>query len=313
VVLRPDLSSIHRQTASKSIGVSSVSPGVGDYREPTGRPREYKCRNVFWVGRPRPAGAQLQAYCPTGHDRKLVTTPCGDSSATTHASRCCRRITPELASTAAPGNCRCVSPNDRTHRRQRSEGPLLRRAIARDLLGRVYNTSSPACSAEAKERGQFYTPSLCGRCLVEMLEPYKGRIYDPCCGSLAMFAAEREFVGKPRRRAGDISSTARRGNANAPRRLQVMTWPCAASSRTSAPSIARSFPPRHSSRSARLRNRKSPFNDSDWFRRTTTVGCSTGVTAERANSQLRLVQHFDPHLAPRRHGRAFSCSPHRQQ
>jgi hypothetical protein len=54
------------------------------------------------------------------------------------------------------------------------------------LLGRVYEYFlTQFASAEGKNGGQFYTPSCVVRCLVEMLAPYKGRIYDPCCGSAA--------------------------------------------------------------------------------------------------------------------------------
>jgi type I restriction enzyme M protein len=57
-----------------------------------------------------------------------------------------------------------------------------------DLLGRVYEYFlTRFASAEGKNGGQFYTPSCVVRVLVEMLAPYKGRIYDPCCGSGGMF------------------------------------------------------------------------------------------------------------------------------
>ena len=59
---------------------------------------------------------------------------------------------------------------------------------ARDTLGRVYEYFlTRFASAEGKNGGQFYTPSCVVRCLVEMLAPYKGRIYDPACGSGGMF------------------------------------------------------------------------------------------------------------------------------
>ncbi|MEZ5443790.1 MAG: class I SAM-dependent DNA methyltransferase, partial [Lysobacterales bacterium] len=64
-----------------------------------------------------------------------------------------------------------------------------------DLLGRVYEYFlTRFASAEGKNGGQFYTPSCVVRCLVEMLEPYKGRIYDPCCGSGGMFVQSEKFV-----------------------------------------------------------------------------------------------------------------------
>jgi type I restriction enzyme M protein len=64
---------------------------------------------------------------------------------------------------------------------------------ARDILGRVYEYFlSQFAGAEGKKGGQFYTPTHVVRVLVEMLAPYKGRVYDPCCGSGGMFVSERE-------------------------------------------------------------------------------------------------------------------------
>ena len=59
---------------------------------------------------------------------------------------------------------------------------------AKDVLGRVYEYFlTQFASAEGKNGGQFYTPSCVVRLLVEMIAPYKGRVYDPCCGSGGMF------------------------------------------------------------------------------------------------------------------------------
>lgn len=60
-------------------------------------------------------------------------------------------------------------------------------------------------SAEGKNGGQFYTPSYVVRCLVEMLAPYRGRIYDPACGSGGMFVQSEKFVEAHGGRLGDIS------------------------------------------------------------------------------------------------------------
>ncbi|HWB15770.1 MAG TPA: class I SAM-dependent DNA methyltransferase, partial [Vicinamibacterales bacterium] len=66
---------------------------------------------------------------------------------------------------------------------------------SRDTLGRVYEYFlAQFASAEGKKGGQFYTPSHVVRVLVEMLAPYKGRVYDPCCGSGGMFVQSEEFV-----------------------------------------------------------------------------------------------------------------------
>ena len=66
---------------------------------------------------------------------------------------------------------------------------------SRDMLGRVYEYFlSRFASAEGKKGGEFYTPRSIVRLLVEMLEPYRGRVYDPCCGSAGMFVQSIEFI-----------------------------------------------------------------------------------------------------------------------
>ena len=63
-------------------------------------------------------------------------------------------------------------------------------ARSRDVLGRVYEYFlSQFASAEDKKGGEFYTPRCVVKVLVEMLQPYRGRVYDPCCGSSGMSIA----------------------------------------------------------------------------------------------------------------------------
>ncbi|WP_304353275.1 class I SAM-dependent DNA methyltransferase [Brachyspira innocens] len=65
----------------------------------------------------------------------------------------------------------------------------------KDILGNVYEYFlSQFASAEGKRGGEFYTPSSIVKLLVEILEPYKGRIYDPCCGSGGMFVQSAKFL-----------------------------------------------------------------------------------------------------------------------
>jgi type I restriction enzyme M protein len=65
----------------------------------------------------------------------------------------------------------------------------------KDILGRVYEYFlSQFASAEGKKGGQFYTPRCVVQTLVAMLTPYKGRVYDPCCGSGGMFVQSEKFV-----------------------------------------------------------------------------------------------------------------------
>ncbi|MBF0182662.1 MAG: SAM-dependent DNA methyltransferase [Magnetococcales bacterium] len=77
---------------------------------------------------------------------------------------------------------------------------------ARDVLGRVYEYFLAGfAGAEGRRGGEFYTPQSVVRVLVEVLEPYKGRVYDPCCGSGGMFVQSEKFVQEHGGRIGDIA------------------------------------------------------------------------------------------------------------
>ena len=77
---------------------------------------------------------------------------------------------------------------------------------SRDILGRVYEYFLGGfAGSEGKRGGEFYTPRSVVRLLVEMLKPYKGRVYDPCCGSGGMFVQSERFVEEHGGRIGDIA------------------------------------------------------------------------------------------------------------
>jgi type I restriction enzyme M protein len=77
---------------------------------------------------------------------------------------------------------------------------------AHDLLGRAYEYFlGQFAGSEGKRGGEFYTPRSVVRVMVEMLEPYKGRVYDPCCGSGGMFVQSEKFVEEHEGRIGDIA------------------------------------------------------------------------------------------------------------
>lgn len=76
----------------------------------------------------------------------------------------------------------------------------------RDILGRTYEYClAKFAEAEGKNAGQFYTPACVVRTLVEIIEPYHGRVYDPCCGSGGMFVQSAEFVRRHQGNINDIS------------------------------------------------------------------------------------------------------------
>lgn len=87
----------------------------------------------------------------------------------------------------------------------------------KDLLGRIYEYFlGKFASAEGKGGGEFYTPQSVVQTLVEMIEPYEGRIYDPCCGSGGMFVQSEKFV---ERRQGKIENLSIYGQE-----LNSTTW-----------------------------------------------------------------------------------------
>ncbi|NOY51625.1 MAG: type I restriction-modification system subunit M [Chlorobi bacterium] len=79
-------------------------------------------------------------------------------------------------------------------------------AKSKDILGRVYEYFlGEFADAEGKKGGQFYTPKSIVKLLVEMIEPYKGRVYDPCCGSSGMFVMSEKFIPEHSGNIDDIS------------------------------------------------------------------------------------------------------------
>jgi len=85
---------------------------------------------------------------------------------------------------------------------------------SQDVLGQVYEYFlQEFASQEGKGGGEFYTPRPVVRLLVEMLEPYKGRVYDPCCGSGGMFVQSEKFIEAHGGRIGDLSVYGQESNA----------------------------------------------------------------------------------------------------
>jgi type I restriction enzyme M protein len=76
---------------------------------------------------------------------------------------------------------------------------------SKDILGRVYEYFLGRFASTEGKSGEFYTPQSVVRLLVEMIEPYKGRVYDPCCGSGGMFVQSEKFVQAHGGHAEDLS------------------------------------------------------------------------------------------------------------
>ena len=169
---------------------------------------------------------------------------------------------------------------------------------SKDLLGRVFEYFlTQFASAEGKNGGQFYTPSCVVRLLVEMLAPYKGRVYDPCCGSGGMFVQSEKFVEAHGGKLGDISIYGQESNPTT-RRLAVMNLALRGIEADFGPENADTFRrDLHPDLRADYVLANPPFNDSDWFRKDDDVRWQFGIPP-KGNANFAWVQHFIHHLAP---------------
>ncbi len=168
----------------------------------------------------------------------------------------------------------------------------------KDVLGRVYEYFlAMFASAEGKKGGQFYTPSWVVRVLVQALAPYKGRVYDPCCGSGGMFVSSEKFIEAHSGKVGDISIYGQESN--------YTTWRLAKMNlaiRGIDAQIAHGdtfHNDRHPDLKADYVLANPPFNDSDWRGELLKEDKRWVYGVPPAgNANFAWVQHFIYHLAP---------------
>ncbi|QKK24729.1 type I restriction-modification system subunit M [Rhizobium hidalgonense] len=172
---------------------------------------------------------------------------------------------------------------------------------AKDLLGRVYEYFlSGFASSEGKRGGEFFTPRSVVRTLVEMLEPYKGRVYDPCCGSGGMFVQSEKFIEEHGGRRNDIAVYGQEINHTTWRLAKMnlavqgidadIRWNNEGSfHRDELPDLKADFI---------LAN--PPFNISDWGgeRLAEDARWKFGIPP-KGNANFGWLQHIIHHLAPR--------------
>lgn len=169
---------------------------------------------------------------------------------------------------------------------------------SKDILGRVYEYFlTQFASAEGKNGGQFYTPNCIVRLIVEMLAPYKGRVYDPACGSGGMFVQSEKFVLEHGGKLGDISIYGQESNSTT-RRLAIMNLAIRGIEADFGSEHADTFRrDLHKDLKAQFVIANPPFNDSDWYRIDDDVRWQYGVPP-KGNANFAWVQHFIHHLAP---------------
>ena len=172
---------------------------------------------------------------------------------------------------------------------------------SRDILGRVYEYFlGQFAGAEGKRGGEFYTPRSVVRVLVEMLEPYSGRVYDPCCGSGGMFVQSDRFVAEHGGRIGDIAIYGQESN--------YTTWRLAKmnlairgldSSQVKWNSEGSFLNDAHPDLKADYIIANPPFNVSDWSGDLLrTDGRWQYGVPPAGNANFAWMQHFIYHLSP---------------
>ncbi len=170
----------------------------------------------------------------------------------------------------------------------------------KDTLGRVYEYFlSKFASAEGKGGGEFYTPSSIVRLLVEMIEPYEGRVYDPCCGSGGMFVQSLNFIQAHGGQRTNIRVYGQESN-NTTWRLARMNLAIRGIEADLGPKHADTFhDDLHPDMRADFILANPPFNISDWGgeRLENDVRWKYG-TPPTGNANFAWVQHFIHHLAP---------------
>lgn len=171
---------------------------------------------------------------------------------------------------------------------------------AKDTLGRVYEYFlSRFASSEGKNGGEFYTPTSIVRLLVEMIEPYEGRVYDPCCGSGGMFVQSLKFIEAHDGRRDKISVYGQESNLTT-WRLAKMNLAIRGIEADLGKKHADSFrEDLHPDLKADYILANPPFNVSVWHGETlqNDVRWKYG-TPPAGNANYAWIQHFIHHMAP---------------
>ncbi|MCJ7484046.1 MAG: type I restriction-modification system subunit M [Thermodesulfovibrionales bacterium] len=252
-------------------------------------PDEFKAVNIFWV--PKEARwQQLKANAPQPTIGKLVDD----------AMTAIERDNPSLKGVLPKDFARPGLDKQRLGQIINLVSDIALGGPAdrsKDTLGRVYEYFlSRFASTEGKSGGQFYTPRSVVRVLVEMLSPYKGRVYDPCCGSGGMFVSSEKFIESHSGKLGDISIYGQESN--------YTTWRLAKMNlaiRGIDAQIAQGdtfHKDGHADLKADFVLANPPFNDSDWRGDLLRDDKRWVYGAPPAgNANFAWVQHFISHLA----------------
>ena len=168
----------------------------------------------------------------------------------------------------------------------------------KDILGKVYEYFlGQFADAEGKKGGEFYTPRCIVKLLVEMIEPFNGRVYDPCCGSSGMFVQSEEFI---RSHGGKLSTISIYGQESNPTTWKLSKMNLSIRGIEGNIQLGDSFlDDKHKDLKADFILANPPFNVSDWYGELLRedVRWRFGVPPV-GNANFAWIQHMIHHLAP---------------
>ena len=173
-------------------------------------------------------------------------------------------------------------------------------AKEKDVLGRVYEYFlGKFASAEGKLGGEFYTPSCVVRTLVEMIEPFDGQIYDPCCGSGGMFCQSARFVKEHQGNIRDISIFGQESNPTTWKLAKMNLAIRGLEANLGAHNADTFHDDLHKTLKANYILANPPFNVSDWGgeRLKDDIRWKYGVPPT-GNANFAWLQHMIHHLNP---------------
>ena len=158
---------------------------------------EYTSENIFFV----PAGARWSDIAAKAHEPEIGTVIDNAMIAIEAENKKLKGILPKNFARPELDKRRLGEVVDLFTNVQMADG-----ADEKDLLGRTYEYCLRNFAAqEGKNAGQFYTPSCVVRTIVEILQPFNGRVYDPCCGAGGMFVQSADFVKNHQGNINNIS------------------------------------------------------------------------------------------------------------
>jgi type I restriction enzyme M protein len=171
---------------------------------------------------------------------------------------------------------------------------------SKDILGQVYEYFlGQFASAEGKKGGQFYTPRCVVQVLVELLEPYKGRVYDPCCGSGRMFVQSEKFVLAHGGKIGDLSIYGQESNPTTWRLAKMNLAIRGIECNLGSHNADTSHHDLHKDLKADFIIANPPFHMSDWGGDRLREDARWKFNAPSVNNaNYAWVQHMIHHLAP---------------